>query len=173
MSDVSYLKGACVRDRTGESGRLEAVQSTFVEISWDLPNTSAVRAERLERSDDRFRFAVEILTMDKGWVPLGDVLPGAQDLSGIVAEVRQILDEGDHNPFQNKQRLGPGPRGSTMSRKQRWSCSGSGYSYTCVGIASENRGRVLHINIDPDYKRRYNADYKRFIRNRNRRRNRR
>lgn len=166
-----YLSGACVRDPAGETGRILAVGPSFVRIGWDLPHTSVCREEELPRAEDRFRFGVEVLTLDRGWVPLAFVIPPVGPVRDVVAEVTAIL-ESDHDPFKRKSRLGPGPRGGTLKKAGRWSCSGSGYQQTCVGIAADNRGQTIHIVIDPEYKAQYNRDYKRFIRNRRRRRKR-
>ena len=171
MIDGGYLKGACVRDHSGASGRLVDVESEFVRIGWERPDSSIPREEKLAKAEDRYRFGIEILTMDKGWAPLEQVIP-AVPVNDVVSEVRAILDEQNHNPFQNKSRLGPGPRGGTLREKKRWECSGFGYEQFCVGIAEDNQGRILRIKIDPEYKSKYNAEYKRFVKNKRRRRRR-
>jgi hypothetical protein len=169
MYDGSYLKGACVRDSTGVTGRLLAVAEDHFQIGWDLPHTTVPREEKLERSADRFQFGVEVLTLDKGWAPIGLVLPAPASPSNIVAEVRAILDEdSDHNPFKNRANLGPGPRGHTHTKKKRWECSGSGYEQVCIGIAEDNQGKILRISIDPAYKAEYNQQYKRWVRDKRR-----
>ncbi len=168
----AYFKGACVRDFQGEQGRIVSINPSFVEIGWELPDTSAVREEKLLRTEDRCRFGIAILTLDRGWVPLGEVL--GPPTHSIVSEVRAILgEESDHNPFQNKDHLGPGPRGGRLVKMERWSCSGASYEQTCVGIAEDNHGRILRIKINPEYKSSYNSEYKRFVREKNRRKKRR
>lgn len=167
MIDGTYLKGACVRDTQGDSGRLIAVEEDSVRIGWDLPHTTVPREEKLKKAEDRFRFGVEVLTLNAGWVPLGQVLPGPRAVSNIVAEVREILGEAsEHNPFKRKANLGPGPRGHTHHRRRRWECNGSGYEQTCIGIAEDNSGQVLRISIDPAYKATYNREYKQWAKKR-------
>lgn len=174
MFDLSYLKGTMVRDASPENqavGHLLDLSNNRVRVGWELGFTSAVREEDLDIGEERCRHGIEVLTLDRGWIPFGDVLPVAPGPSGIISELRRITED-DHNPFQNKSRLGPGPLGSTLVKKNRWSCSGSGYQQTCVGVAPETKGRTIRVVIDPEKKRQYNKIYKRFLRNRRRRRRR-
>jgi len=95
----------------------------------------------------------------------------SEKIKDILSEVHGILAEGgNHNPFQNKKNLGPSIRGGTNKQKRRWECSGEGYQQTCVGIAEDNKDRVITINIDPDWKKVYNEEYKADPRNKARRR---
>lgn len=150
-----------------------AVGSKTISIGWDRADSTVPREEKLSRTEDRYRFGIEVLTLDKGWAPLGQVLPAAPVQVDVVSEVRAILDEQNHNPFQNKSRLGPGPRGGTLREKNRWQCSGSGYEQICTGIAEDNAGRVIHIKINQEWKSTYNREYKRFQKNKRRRKRRR
>lgn len=163
MIDGSYLKGACVRDKVGSRGRLVSIEDTSVIVGWET-HTSSLREETLDKTSDRYRYGVEVLTLDRGWAPLSDILPSPTPGERIVSEMRHILEQ-NHNPFQNKAKLGPGPRGGTNQRRNRWSCSGSGYDQVCVGIAEDNNGQILRIRIDPEYKAQYNREYKRWRRN--------
>jgi hypothetical protein len=172
----SYLKGACIRDQQGNRGRILDFSSDSIRVGWDLEGTTAIREESLSFEDPSIRFGLEILTLDRGWARLGTFIerPNSvhETVRSCIREIESLLAEetsskkkksSEHNPFSNKKRLGPGPRGDTMARKQRWKCSGSNYNYVCKGIAPETKGRTLKIHIDPDYKARYNREYKRWV----------
>lgn len=81
---------------------------------------------------------------------------------------------GSHYPFKNKDSLGPTrihkvrppapppKRTRTHSRANRWSCEKVGsYKQLCTGIANDNKGAKLRINISRSYKKRYNKAFKR------------
>lgn len=166
--DGSYLKGSCVRDLAGDTGRILAIEQDFIRVGWDLPDTSIKREEQLTRAEDRYRFNLEILTIDRGWAPLAQILPESKPRSDIVAEMRAILETKLHNPFRNKSRLGPGPEGDTLKKRNRWECSGGNYHQTCVGVAEINKGQVLQLFTDPEKKSAYNAIYKAYRKNKRR-----
>jgi hypothetical protein len=182
MRDVSYLKGSCVRDRAGGIGRIMGVTPSALTIGWEIPDTSAVRQERLGEADERLRTGIEILTLNAGWQPLAEVLglsqaPQAPTLSErgqeVVSELEHFLSEWEpstlgpsQNPFKRKKVLGPGPKGDTNRQAKKWSCSGADYSYSCVGIAPETRGRSFSFTVDPAKKAAYNKRYKRWRRGR-------
>ena len=182
MLDVSYLKGSSVRDREGCVGRIMGVTPQALTIGWEIPDTPAVRQERLREADERLRTGIEIWTLNAGWRPLGEVLKLAQapetaNLSEksreVIDELRQLLSEWEpstlgpsQNPFKRKKTLGPGPKGETIRQQKKWSCSGADYSYSCVGIAPETRGRSFSFTVDPAKKAAYNRRYKRWRRGR-------
>ncbi len=75
--------------------------------------------------------------------------------SVLIAEGRALLEAGKYDPFKRKAHLGPGPRsGENDKAKKRWKCKCSNYSCMC------KRGKATkQVNIDPSYKKDYNADY--------------
>lgn len=90
-------------------------------------------------------------------------------------ERRKGSQTGSHHPFKNRSELGPTkihqvrppappPKRTRVHRKRnRWSCSKiAAYKQKCVGVASDNKGQTLNINIDRQYKRTYNKAFKRY-----------
>lgn len=86
----------------------------------------------------------------------------SSQVRGVLTEMSNLMEEDPRNPFRHKSRLGPGPEGEFHTEKNKWSCSGANYSYQCVGIATENKGNVLNLKVDPEKKAAYNRKYKRF-----------
>ena len=170
LASYYYLKGSCIRSRAGEKGRILSITDEGVKVGWDEDGRPAPREESLQPTDERFVSSVEILTLDRGWLPLSSVVrvPSAdQTLSEntreLIAHLRSLLEDKDRNPFQNKTKLGPGPRGETLTRKRRWKCTTiAPYRQRCVGVAPDNEGRVIHNKIDREWKAAYNKQYKKW-----------
>ncbi len=152
--DVSFLTGACVRDVYGKMGRLVRVDDQGATILWETPGSIVGREERLSVREDRRGPKLEVLTLSDGWVFLDSVLPTFEE-----TETKK-KQKSIHNPFRHEKELGPGPRGERIKAKKRWKCSGSNYSYNCVGVAPDNRGRKMTIKVNRKWKSEYNRDYK-------------
>ncbi len=82
--------------------------------------------------------------------------------------------QSQHNPFKRSSTLGPTtvpktrppappPRRTRVSKETGcWSCKKtSAYNQRCVGRCKKNRGKVVEIKIDREYKQRYNKAFKR------------
>lgn len=161
MFDVSFLSGACVRDQLGHKGRFLGLSGREASILWETPGSVAGRKETFHPNDDRLRYRIEVLSLSAGWVLLDQVLPkfeAVQSWKSPLSEAQSV-----HNPFRNKERLGPGPRGQLMQKRRRWKCAGSDYEYTCTGQAPDNKGRKIKIKVNRAWKAAYNRDYKRLI----------
>ena len=192
MADYTFLSGSAVRDIDGRKGRIVGVHSSGeLSIGWD-DGTLAPYTESFLLSDRDNGFGVEVLTVDRGWVNLGRLAslmrqPGYElvapsnepDVFGVEPsslvsslaehEIPAALQgaarrrKSPHNPFGSKKRIGPGPQGEYLRRKKNWRCSGSDYTYTCVGVGKTTRGKVMKIRVDPARKAKYNALYKSFL----------
>jgi hypothetical protein len=65
---------------------------------------------------------------------------------------------GGHNPFKTRSKLGPGPRGGTNSKTNKWKCK-CPTPYRCLCRA----GKVKKvIRIGKPYKKQYNVQYKKW-----------
>jgi hypothetical protein len=95
--DVEILRGSSIR--SGErQGRIERVSMPWVRFEWD--DEDALRSEAVLRSDQRVE-AIEVLTLDRGWVPLKSILGAVKEnremttksdkIKNLVEEVRSIL----------------------------------------------------------------------------------
>lgn len=167
---IGMLSGSTVRDRDGTEGKIMAWALPEVTIGWNdgklLP-----REETLSESNPRLRHQIEVLSLDAGWVPLGNFM----NASGVptpghstISQMRKLLGEADslpivtektkHYPFKNKSHLGPGPRGGENDEEQVWNCKCSNYKCQCKN--KEGGSRV--VNIDKGYKAAYNAEYKKW-----------
>jgi hypothetical protein len=165
-----YLKGSDVRSRAGEKGRVLSVTDEGLKLAWDEEGRALPREESIRPQDHRFNRSVEILTLDRGWLPLPVVIqvPNtdttiAEEALALASLLRSLVETKERNPFQGKSTIGPGPRGEVLHKRNKWRCTTTKpYHQRCVGIAPENEGQVIHNKIDPEWKAEYNRQYKRW-----------
>jgi len=159
------LKGAKVRSlETGAPGTIEHVSASKVEIAWDDGTALLPEYVVYSRDDDRLFGEMEVFLINRGWVPLGDILA-----SDTLRDQKTAIEmepgswgeaRADHNPFQHERDLGPGPRGKQRSSQQRHDCEREG---AYVQLCRDRRtGRVKRVRVDKDWKRRYNRDWDQF-----------
>lgn len=87
------LKGSCVRDLLGRSGRVLEESAEGVRLSWDVPGQLPRREELVARDDVRLGGEVEVLTLARGWVPLGSALEDQRPRGRDALEARRALNE--------------------------------------------------------------------------------
>jgi len=162
MIDVNVLRGSSVRE-DGVSGRILSVSLPWVRIAWEDEDSIIPREEALLRSDARVFDAIEIATLNEGWVKLGQLM-GARTRGSrsVLAEMKELLEKSRHNPFSHQANLGPGPRGRKHTKANMWDCKCSKYKCTCKKKKNPNRGRMKPIKIDKAYKKTYNKDYRKW-----------
>lgn len=88
MRDMSHLRGASVRTKDGRQGRVENVSAPWVKLNWFTPG-SAPQTQCLLRSDPSLDEEIDVLTTDRAWIPLGDVL-GTGRLAQEMREHREL-----------------------------------------------------------------------------------
>lgn len=172
---IGMLSGSQVRDRDGTTGKILSWHLPEVTIGWDdgkiLP-----REETLDQTNPRLKHQIEVLSLDAGWVPVGNFL----SITGVpssgnsmIQQVRKLLGEADamlensakreltekgkkHWPYKNKSSLGPGPRGGSNKQNDSWDCKCANYQCKCKNADGGSRT----VKIDKGYKSAYNAEYK-------------
>lgn len=97
MIDVNVLRGSFVRHTDGREGQVLRVSLPWVRLEWVGEDGS----ETMLRSDPKLREDIEVLTTDRGWIPLGSILGVVKEeaemenydsVRSLVEEVRGILD---------------------------------------------------------------------------------
>lgn len=173
LIDVAVLRGSAIRNRKGTPGRIESVSLPWVKLSWEVAGRPGGRGESFLRSDPKLMDEIEILTLDRGWVPLGEVVgPTREDgprgpNDTLIVELRGILDErSKHYPFKRKgvlgptqaHKSGPPPTGTRRVRKRgKWNCKCKDYVCKCSGPSGGKK-----IRIKRDYKISYNHAYRKW-----------
>ena len=169
---IGERAGATVRDRDGAAGKFLRWQLPEVAIGWEDEGQILPREETLDRANPRLRDQIEVMTLDAGWVPLGNFMsedgvptPG----HSTVTQLRKLMAEADemplaeagkaHYPFKRKSHLGPGPRSGENDKANHWDCKCKNYNCTCKGTGPF-KGRTRSVFIDPGYKAAYNKEYK-------------
>ena len=181
MIDTRVLKGASVRDKTGNVGRVANISLPWVRLAWGgLKEQEQV----FLRSDSRLQTDIEIHTVN-GWKPIGQVIgarnmrqiePNEQrleafrDLAGesldeetvdaLIEQLHELHEASKHYPFKRKAKLGPGPRKGTNRKARRFNCKCSSYKCLCKVKGKKKPKRVV---IKPDYKAAYNAEYRAWL----------
>lgn len=165
----TMLNGCAVRDIYGAVGRVVGLTNSAVDISWAASSSALPRVERISRKDDRLKQAVEVLTLDRGWCAMAEVV-GIQESAGrygdLLAELKSLLEvKGFRYPFKRKGSIGLGPRkGRNRARSSEpWECSCSNYKCTCISGKGRNKRR-RKIRISRGYKHTYNKEYKAWSR---------
>jgi hypothetical protein len=163
---IGMLAGSSVRDRDGLEGKIVSWVLPEVTIGWNdghiLP-----REETFDQANPRLRTQIEVLSLDAGWVPLGNFMsvsglptPGhstVTQMRKLIGEADALLEKGkEHWPYKNKSKLGPGPRGGENSQTDGWNCKCANYKCACKGP----EGKKRTIVIDKGYKKAYNKEYK-------------
>ena len=69
-----------------------------------------------------------------------------------------LLEKSKHYPFKRKDKIGPGPRKGKNEKKGKWTCSCKDDLCMCDGPD----GAETAFEIDKDYKKAYNAEYKKW-----------
>ena len=69
MIDVNVLAGASVRRLDGRQGKIKKVSMPWVTLEW-----SNGAHESFLRSDQQLTDDCEVMTLDKGWIPLGKIV---------------------------------------------------------------------------------------------------
>jgi hypothetical protein len=167
------LAGCAVRDVYGASGRVIEVTSEVVKIGWKAERQILPRNETIGRRDDRLARAVEILTLDRGWCPMSEVVGIKEHLTRNAAlidelqEISKTLDEvkGFRYPFKRKKKLGPGPFNRLHKSRQKhpFDCSCGNYKCTCKRSTPAGGTETKKVKIDKGYKRMYNKKYKAWV----------
>lgn len=182
MIDVNVLRGSHVRHSDGREGQILRVSLPWVRLEW---YGDEEESEAMLRSDPKLREDIEVLTTDRGWIPLGSILGVVKEakmenydsVRSLVEEVRGILDLDEnkklmgkfkkgtkHNPFKRVKKgkgLGPGPRGSTKvpgKKRNYWKCRCQSYKCLCRGSEGEKKT----VKIDRSYKDTYNVAYRKY-----------
>jgi hypothetical protein len=78
----------------------------------------------------------------------------------LVERAQEILEKTKHWPFKTKDPLGPGPRGGTNKKADKWDCKCSNYSCICTN----KEGQKKKVKISKSYKKAYNKEYKKWRR---------
>jgi hypothetical protein len=158
--------GCAVRDLDGRSGRVVKTTESTVEIGWTATGTCLPQVEKISRKDERLQRAVEVLTLDRGWCPMSEVVglrESAGKFGGLLDELKTLLPEtkGFRYPFKRKSSIGLGPRkGRNTARKSEpWECSCKPYGCTCVSGKGRTK-RVRKVKINKSWKKQYNKEYK-------------
>jgi hypothetical protein len=141
--DVQAVLGSSIRDADGTLGRVAGASRGWVRLNWFDTGQIAPRKEVLRRSDLRLD-TVQILTLNTGWIPLGQLV-GAKN----------IAEKSKHSPFQHKNPLGPGPKGKKIFRKGKWVCKAQGPNAQICRNVKGNFTRVFRT--DPEKKAAYRA----------------
>lgn len=174
MIDINTLRGSTVRDNAGTRGELLNLTLPWVKVGWQDENSLLPREESFLRSDPRME-SVEILTLDRGWIPLSSLIGVVEeDVDGprgpsLAEDLENLLLEKPRSPFKTAASIGPSVAGGWPAkaggkhhmkhRKQDyWDCSGSNYHYLCKGKEGEKK----KIKRDPGAKAAYNKDYKEY-----------
>ena len=173
MIDINTLRGSTVRDNAGTKGELLNLTLPWVKVGWQDEGALAPREESFLRSDPRME-AVEILTLDQGWIPLGNLIGVEEEADGprgpsLVEDLENLLLEKPRSPFKTAASIGPSVAGGWPAKKggkhhmkhrkqDYWDCSGSNYHYLCKGKEGEKK----KIKRDPGAKAVYNKDYKEY-----------
>jgi hypothetical protein len=165
----TMFDGCAVRDIYGASGRIVKTTADAVEIGWAATGQCLPRVERLSRKDERLQNVVQILTLDKGWCALSEVVglrESAGKFGGLIAELTDLFEvKGKRYPFKRRSSIGLGPRkGRNRKRaKDPWECSCGTYACTCKSGKGRN-ARTRKIKISKGYKKSYNKEYKAWAR---------
>jgi hypothetical protein len=175
MIDINTLRGSTVRDNAGTKGELLNLTLPWVKVGWQDEGVLIPREESFLRSDPRME-AVEILTLDQGWIPLSTLIGTVTEDEdegprgpSLVEDLENLLLEKPRSPFKTAASIGPSVAGGWPAkaggkhhmkhRKQDyWDCSGSNYKYLCKGKEGEKK----KIKRDPEKKAAYNQDYKEY-----------
>jgi hypothetical protein len=89
MRDLRGLRNAQVRSKTsGRQGRIENISAPWVNLNWYVPN-QGVQRQCVLRTDPILDEDFEILTMDQGWVPIGNVVGSRR----LAAQQREHLEQ--------------------------------------------------------------------------------
>ena len=181
MIDSRVLKGASVRDRKGNLGRVANVSLPWVRLAWGgLKEQEQV----FLRSDSRLQTDIEVHTLN-GWKPIGQVigaksmrqiepneerLEAFRDLAGesldeatvdsLIEQLHALHEASKHYPFKRKAKLGPGPRKRINKKSRRFNCKCSKYKCLCKVKGKKKPKTVV---IDRGYKKAYNAEYRAWL----------
>jgi len=88
------LSGATVRDRDGTTGRILDWQLPDVTIGWEDEGKLLPREECLDQDNPRLREEIHVMSLDAGWVPLGNFMsPSGAPTPGhsTVVQMRKLL----------------------------------------------------------------------------------
>lgn len=99
MIDVEVLRGSQVRDQRGRLGRIVSITVPRVKLSWIKPNSMLTTEELLDRADPRVWNEIDILTFDRGWIPMGSIL-GARPhgrVEEFVSRLRGAVKQADED----------------------------------------------------------------------------
>lgn len=166
---IGEMAGASVRDRDGMTGKIIRWQLPTVAIAWEERGRAVPREETLDRTNPRLRNQIEVMTLDAGWVPLGNFMSETGvPMHSTITQLRKLIAEADqavplfekgkaHWPFKNKSHLGPGPRDGENDQTDNWDCKCADYKCVCKSGDKERK-----VRIDRAYKREYNKEYKRW-----------
>lgn len=118
MIDVNALRGSFVRHSDGREGTVLRVSLPWVRLEWNGEDGS----EAMLRSDPKLREDIEVLTTDRGWIPLGSILGVVKEeakmenydsVRSLVEEVRGILDlDGPEDLSEDKKLMGKFKKGT-------------------------------------------------------------
>lgn len=87
MVDVKVITGSAVRANDGRTGRVASVSLPWIRFAWDVPGEVSAKEEALLRSDPRLDSNIEILTLDRGWCAVGQLVGAReQEESSTYAE---------------------------------------------------------------------------------------
>lgn len=149
------MEGSAVRDIYGARGRVLRLSPTHVRFGWEEVRSIVPREEDVALDDPRLGRVVEILTLDKGWLPFREVVHESKRPHG-----RLLSERSKHWPFKRKKKLGPGPDVEfgtrKVSQKNDWTCKCSNYVCACKGP----EGAKKKVTINKAYKSKYNKRYK-------------
>lgn len=181
MIDTRVLKGASVRDKRGNIGRVASISLPWVRLSW-----GGLREQEqvFLRSDSRLQTDIEVHTLN-GWKPIGEVigaknmrqiepdeqrLEAFRDLASVsldeetvdalIEQLHQLHEASKHYPFKRKAHIGPGPRKGTNSKRRIFNCKCGNYKCLCKVKGKKKPKKVV---IKRDYKKTYNAEYRAWL----------
>ena len=84
MIDVRILRGVSVRTGRGQEGRIVDASPGYVRLAWNEGH-----AESIRRSSSRLVDDIEVLTLNRGWQPLGWVLSAKKVRSDDARQLKQ------------------------------------------------------------------------------------
>jgi len=90
MIDVQVLKGCAVRGAKGQ-GRVESVSLPWVRIQWANGQMDEVDSKAYRRGSDEVFEDFEILTLDKGWQPLGALVGTKSRQQQLIIDLEAIV----------------------------------------------------------------------------------
>ena len=91
MVDVSVIAGSAIRGIDGSRGRVVSVSLPWIRLKWDVPGDVVAREESILRSDPKLDTDIEILTMDRGWCPVGSIVGARERVESISQSIRDDM----------------------------------------------------------------------------------